>query len=367
MRIALAACAAALVAGVAAAAALSDESEDPAAPLGAQSVAFTCHERLCVWDGQAAPRVLVPAHEDRDVYRNLVWSPDGRRIAYVVNRYERTVRGVPRSHEDLYVVNRDGSGRTRVASHLGKAGYGEMFAWAPDGKRLAISVSSAPGRAGRDSLELYLVDLHGHRTRRLTHNHVFDGLPMWRGARLLYVRQPRVVGADHKPAIAEDVRSLDAGLARDRLVRRLPVDRHHVRLVTAPDGHTVAVLAGDGATLLGVRSGRLTALAPLEGLVLEGAWSPDSRRFALPRGYTVDVIDVATKHASTSSPTTGDCTHLDWSPDGRWLVCASVHGEGDERRGTSDLLFTDTTTGARVTPMHEPRPFDVDPSFAPLS
>jgi Tol biopolymer transport system component len=291
-----------------------------------------------------------------------------RRAADRVRRqlYERTVHGVPRSHDDLYVVNRDGSGRVRVASHIGKAGYGEMFAWAPDGRRLAVSVGSVPGRSTRSSLELYVIDLRGRRTRRLTHNHVFDGLPAWRGAQLLYVRQPRIVGADHKPLIAEDVRRLDAGLTRDRLVRRLAVDRHQVRLVTAPDGQTVAVLATT-AQLLDVRSGRLTTLAAFDGLLLEGAWSPDSRRFALPNGYTLDVVDVATKHASTSPPTTGDCTQLDWSPDGAWLVCSSLHGEGDERRGTSDLLFTDTTTGARVTPMHEPSPFDGEPSRAPLS
>jgi hypothetical protein len=119
-------------------------------------------------------------------------------------------------------------------------------------------------------------------------------------------------------------------------------------------------------SLVDVHNGRVTALARRESQI-RGAWSADSKRFALVHGGDgIDVFDVATRRYARIPPTGSDCADPDWSADG-WVLCWAYHGEEDpERRGTSDLLVTKISTGARVTLSHEPTPSDLDARWAPL-
>jgi Tol biopolymer transport system component len=75
---------------------------------------------------------------------NPVWSPDGRRIAF------------KRFPADLYVVNADGSGLRRLTRHADNVP--RSFAWSPDGRTIAFL----------HNRELYIVKADGSGERSLT-------------------------------------------------------------------------------------------------------------------------------------------------------------------------------------------------------
>ena len=75
---------------------------------------------------------------------NPAWSPDGRRIAF------------KRFPADLYVVNADGSGLRRLTRHA--ENVPRSFAWSPDGRTIAFL----------HNREVYIVKADGSDERRLT-------------------------------------------------------------------------------------------------------------------------------------------------------------------------------------------------------
>jgi TolB protein len=84
-----------------------------------------------------------------------VWSPDGRKIAFV--RGDLFVG-------DLYVMNADGSGQRKLADDAGE------IAWSPDGRRLAFVL--------RDN-EIYVMNADGSGQRRLTRTPAYEEHPAW--------------------------------------------------------------------------------------------------------------------------------------------------------------------------------------------
>ena len=112
----------------------------------------------------------------RDLTRNLggsrgpgagpasdpVWSPDGRRIAFV---RLNTRHGV-------YVVNADGSAVRNLTPKPRGAAYAAP-AWSPDGRKITF----AGERDGNS--EIYLMNADGSGQRNLTLNLAYDGDPAW--------------------------------------------------------------------------------------------------------------------------------------------------------------------------------------------
>jgi Tol biopolymer transport system component/polyisoprenoid-binding protein YceI len=86
------------------------------------------------------------------------WSPDGGRIAYT--------SFLPDGNDDIFVMNADGSGQTRLTSG---PEYDSDPAWSPDGERIAFS---------RDG-DIYTMGPDGSGLRRLTRGSARDGAPAW--------------------------------------------------------------------------------------------------------------------------------------------------------------------------------------------
>jgi len=102
------------------------------------------------------------------------WSPDGTRLAFIA-RNGGQIQDSPRFY--LYVINADGSGKTRVtldrpASFFKFADLGGP-AWSPDGTKLAFA-NSRDGNA-----EIYVIDAGGGNPQRLTTNSSQDVFPSW--------------------------------------------------------------------------------------------------------------------------------------------------------------------------------------------
>jgi Tol biopolymer transport system component len=74
---------------------------------------------------------------------------------------------------EIYVMNRDGSGRKQVTS-LGAASFAPFFT--PDAKQIIFSSNHGDPK-GRN-FDLFLVNVDGTGVERVTHSDTFDGFPM---------------------------------------------------------------------------------------------------------------------------------------------------------------------------------------------
>jgi Tol biopolymer transport system component len=99
------------------------------------------------------------------------WSPDGSRIAFY--RYYPTG---PDDFADLFVVNADGTGLTRLTG--AEQPYESIPSWSPDGTKIAYMGVTAGGRF--DRLHVFVIKADGTGRRQLTQDTTgSQGNPVW--------------------------------------------------------------------------------------------------------------------------------------------------------------------------------------------
>ena len=127
--------------------------------------------------------------------RNPVWSPDGKRIAFVSSPGH--------AHAWVSVMNADGTSATLHVSGQPRllpkprprpAGAqpggtsvtplisGHEFAWSPDGKRIVAVNYPGDGDIVEGDNEIYVATSDGSEIIQLTDNDYYDGAPSWRPA-----------------------------------------------------------------------------------------------------------------------------------------------------------------------------------------
>jgi Tol biopolymer transport system component len=108
-----------------------------------------------------------------------VWSPDGRRIAFVVSYIGYGVRS------RLYVANGDGSGRRAIVPAI----YGTCVdpAWSPDGKKILYTETCEV-----DARMIFVVNRDGKGRRRLIPG-LWHANPAWSpdGRTIVFTSSPR--------------------------------------------------------------------------------------------------------------------------------------------------------------------------------
>jgi Tol biopolymer transport system component len=211
------------------------------------------------------------------------WSPQGDRIAYIGN-------AVLDTRPELFVVNPDGTGHTKVSS-----GYGGMIgkidvpvssmAWSPDGSRLAYIATFTFGQP-----ELFTVSPDGSGNLRVN------------GA----LTSPDFVGSFRW---SPDSRRLAYALRRN-----LPFMDHELYAVNA-----------DGSGLA-----QISASLPAAGRgVRHYTWSPDSARLAFrmdtdtadePRLYAADADGGNLARVDADPVAGGFVLSYRWTPDGNSLI-----------------------------------------------
>ena len=245
---------------------------------------------------------------------------------------------------DIYTVNPDGTGATRLTSGQG---YDHRPAWSPDGTKIAFERWSyeVPG-------EIYVMNADGTGVTNVTNSDpAWEEDPSWSpdGSKLAFTE-------------GRDIYTINVdGTSRIRVTTDTGEDSEPA---WSPDGGKIAFVSGrdtgfDIYTINpdGTGETRLTNSSPSS----EPNWSPDGTRVAL-RGVDNEIFSINRDGTGRTRLTTNTAVDLGpaWSPDGSRIAFSS------QRDGDGDIytMNPDGTQVRRVTTTGS-QPPDYWPSSRP--
>jgi TolB protein len=280
---------------------------------------------------------LIQSPPGRPDVRHPVWSPDGRKLAFV---------GLRASTTGVYVVNADGGGQRRLARQA------RLPAWSPDGRKIAFE----SGRNGTTGV--YAVNADGGGERRLARH---GWLPAWSpdGRKIAFFSgngKIYVMNAD----------------GSEHLALTKPQPGRMRSLAWSPDGRKLAylnachpgclnlyVVRSDGSGLRNLTS-KLAAGGHFgdPGPASDPAWSPDGQKLAFVRhGVYVVNADGSGLRNLTPKPVGAYADHA-WSPDGRKLAFVGA------RDGNSEVYIMNADGSGRRA-LTRNSAYDADPAWSP--
>ena len=271
-----------------------------------------------------------------------VLSPDGRRVAYTVTRYDL---GSYRSDTEIWLVPTAGGPAVQFTS---TSGSNREPAWTPDGRALAFVSTRAEGGP-----QVWLQPVEGGEARQLTRQEGGVSGPLVfsaDGRRLLYSARVWPEG----DAQAERLRRLAEGPSQARIYDEL-MYRHWDEWEDGRRSH-VFVLDLAGGQARDVTPGAFDTPPLALGGFRDYDLSPDGREVAFVRNTDVPTAvgtgnDVWTVSAEGGEPklvTPSDANDVapQYSPDGRWLAYLAMERPGFEA-DRAQLVVLDRQSGQR--------------------
>lgn len=198
-------------------------------------------------------------------------SSDGKRVAFSSNRDD------PRG--EIYVMNVDGTGVTRLT-------YSSAFdvtpIWSKDGKKIAFVSSrdaADPAADAEEILDVYVMNADGTGVTRLTHRQGVDKGPSWSadGKQIAFV-------SDRGKAGTTDVYTMNA--ADGSQVSRVTwVEEPEEMFVSWSPGGKQLAFSTTQVFVVNTDGTQLTQLtyAPLTEADFQPSWSPDAKQIAFTR------------------------------------------------------------------------------------
>jgi hypothetical protein len=115
----------------------------------------------------------------------LAWSPDGNRIAYVS---ASTNEDWPTATHDIYIMNADGSGRTRLTT----TGFAAHPSWSPNGREIAYSYKNGGWPDSKGDIAIIDVEKGESSTTYLGLSSMGAAQPTWfpDGTRIAFLAEP---------------------------------------------------------------------------------------------------------------------------------------------------------------------------------
>ena len=238
-----------------------------------------------------------------------IWSPDGRRIAYVTHES---------ADFQIYIIGTDGRGKkmlTRSAT---------LPSWSPDSERIVYVGDTYKGEQS-----IFVTHLDGEDVKTLVRDATY---PLWSpdGEWIAYILDP---GGE------SDIYLMDS---EGKVRRRLTEGPEKESLpVWSPDGYQIAYLKRKSSGQLELRvmkadgsQDKSLALLGTYYLLSPPAWSPYGSRIAYvgAREGNLDlyIVEVENKRVERLTYSEGLDILPSWSPDGKKILFTSYrHGNGD--------------------------------------
>jgi eukaryotic-like serine/threonine-protein kinase len=262
------------------------------------------------------------------------WMPDGRHL--VIGLGEPGMAG-----RHLWLADIEGNRHEPLTATPGSENYPAV---APDGERIAFAVEAV-------DFDLVTVPVDGKGVQPLltTSRNEFD--PAWSpdGSQYAFV-------TDRTGALQISLRSSDGKWERPVVTEDQFNDRTHTlgALAFAPDGQRIAFqrLGEDHGYRVWISTMATGRPVQVEGELYSDApsWSPDGLWLAFVKRFEGRTWLVKKRVGTPDPPVSLDdriapLSRLEWSPDGRWILCdtreglALVRPDGREARVLSEELW----------------------------